>query len=149
MSLIPCGYPRQDPQENLLLKSIMTCFEMQHTNMTPTSLQDKTRGRLSSHCSGTCRVGAEIACIHHHNKRNAPFFGYLCMQWNMQSGVQAACMCCCNKVNAYRYFSRCCGMRKSTSDRCIDMMAYVMKSCNSHEPKHMWQTKELFYSYFV
>ena len=41
--------PRQDPQENLLLKSSMTCFGMQHTSMTSTSLQDKNRGRLSSH----------------------------------------------------------------------------------------------------
>ena len=41
MSLIPSGDRRQDPQESLLLKSTMTCFGMQHTSMTPTSLQDK------------------------------------------------------------------------------------------------------------
>ena len=46
MSLILSGDPRQDLQENLLLKSIMTCFGMQHTSMTSTTLH---RGRLSSH----------------------------------------------------------------------------------------------------
>ena len=49
MPLIPSRDPRQDPQESLLLQSIMTCFGMQHTRMTSTSLHDKNRRRLSSH----------------------------------------------------------------------------------------------------
>ena len=48
MSLILSGDPRLDPQENLLLKSMITCFGMQCTNMPSTRLQDKNRGRLSS-----------------------------------------------------------------------------------------------------
>ena len=49
MLLIPCEDPRQVPQESLSLKVIMTCIGMQHTNMISTRLQDKNRGRLSSH----------------------------------------------------------------------------------------------------
>ena len=47
MFLILCGDPKQVPQESLLLKSIVTCFGMQPTNMISTMLQVKNKGKLS------------------------------------------------------------------------------------------------------
>ena len=47
MSLILCGDPKQDQQENSLLMFIMIYFGMQLINMTATKLQNKHRERPS------------------------------------------------------------------------------------------------------
>ena len=47
MSLILCGDPKQDQQENSLLRFIMIHFGMQLINMTSTKLQNKHRERFN------------------------------------------------------------------------------------------------------
>ena len=47
MSLILCGGPKQDQQEDLLLRFIMIYFGVQLINMTITKLQNKQRERPS------------------------------------------------------------------------------------------------------
>ena len=47
MFLILCGDPKQVPLESLFLKSIITCFGMQPTNVISTMLHSKNKGKLS------------------------------------------------------------------------------------------------------
>ena len=104
--------------ENLLLKSIMTCFGMQNTSMTSTGLQDENIGRLSSHIKLVILQDKNIGRLSSHIKLIIlEYYGYFSVKFYETDILH--CLCLANPI-------------KKDKNKCERFCCLVTLGCKNH-----------------